>query len=110
MSAVWRCPVCEGVNRGGRTCSTCGATVPPGEPLRAAVRTRLPSTTTEHVPLPVPPTPRRRQLRELPPPEELIRMAPHDLFAPREGVEVRPLPGGCLVSFAPRRGNREMWP
>jgi hypothetical protein len=108
MSAVWRCPVCEGVNRGGRTCSTCGATVPPGEPLREAVRTRLPSS-TRHVPPPVPPTPRRRQLRELPSPEQLIDIDPHDLFAPRDGVEIRPMPGGCLVSFAPRRGNPRTW-
>lgn len=26
----WRCPVCEGVNRGGRVCSTCGETLPIG--------------------------------------------------------------------------------
>jgi hypothetical protein len=104
MSAIWRCPVCEGVNRGGRTCSACGATVPPGEPLRAAVRTRLPSAA--HAPPPVPRTPRRRQLRELSSPEELIRMDPHDLFAARDSVDIRPLPGGCLVSFVPRSGNR----
>lgn len=30
MPAVWRCPVCEGVNRGGRTCSTCGEQLPSG--------------------------------------------------------------------------------
>jgi hypothetical protein len=23
--SVWRCPVCEGVNQGGRTCTACGA-------------------------------------------------------------------------------------
>jgi hypothetical protein len=103
MSSIWRCPVCEGVNRRGRTCSTCGATVPPGEPLRAAVRTRLPSPA--HVPPPVPPTPRRRQLREVPSPEELIRMDPRDLFSARD-LDIRPLPGGCLVSFVPRPGHR----
>ena len=40
--SVWRCRVCEGVNQGGRVCATCGTQVPPGEPLRAAVRSRLP--------------------------------------------------------------------
>ena len=30
IAEVWRCPVCEGVNRGGRTCATCGETLPEG--------------------------------------------------------------------------------
>jgi hypothetical protein len=58
-----------------------------------------------YAPPPVPPTPRRRQLRELPSPEELIRMDPRDLFSARD-LDIRPLPGGCLVSFVPRRGHR----
>jgi hypothetical protein len=100
VSAVWRCRVCEAVNRGGRTCETCGATVPHGEALREAVRTRLPNTLPS-APPPVPPTPRRRDLREIPPPEELVLVDPYDLFDP-DGVDIRPLPGGCLVSMAPR--------
>ena len=48
MSAVWRCRVCGGVNRGERVCSTCGAVVPRGEPLRAAVRTVAPNTPPTH--------------------------------------------------------------
>jgi hypothetical protein len=63
--SVWRCSVCEGVNQGGMTCTACGAVMPHGEPLRAAVRSRLPSA-DEPAPPPVPPTPRRRKLRELP--------------------------------------------
>ena len=102
MSLIWRCRVCEGVNQGGRTCATCGAEVPRGEPLRAAVRTRLPST-LEPVPPPVPPTPRRRQLRELPTVHELSRLDPDEMFEGAYGLDMRPLPGGCLVSFMPRR-------
>ena len=55
MTGIWRCRVCEGVNSGGRVCATCGTEVPRGEPLRAAVRTRLPSTLPP-APPPVPPT------------------------------------------------------
>lgn len=104
MSAVWRCRVCEGVNQGGRTCATCGGEVPAGENLRAAVRTRLPST-VEPVPPPVPPTARRRELRDMPSMEELTRLDPYELMAP-DGVDIRPMPGGCLVSLAPRSVHR----
>ena len=55
MSAVWRCRLCEGVNRGGRVCATCGAEVPHGEPLRAAIRTITPSTFQPATPPPTPP-------------------------------------------------------
>ena len=105
MSGVWRCRVCEGVNQGGRTCATCGAVVPVGEPVRAAVRTRIP-TTTRSAPPPVPPTPRRRDLDELPTLEELLLGDPRDLFSPGGRLEVTPLPGGCLVSPMPRRRRR----
>jgi hypothetical protein len=105
VTVVWRCRVCEAVNRGGRECATCGAVVPRGEPLRAAVRTRVP-TATRRSPAPVPPTPRRRELRALPAPEELILADPFDLFAAPDGFDVRPLPGGCLVSMGPRRRRR----
>ncbi len=102
MSAVWRCRVCEGVNQGGRTCSTCGGVVPRGEVARAAVRTRLPAN-DRGAPPPVPPTPRRRELREWLPPEE-IEIDSLELFGDGRGFEVRPMPGGCLiVGPRPRR-------
>lgn len=104
MSAVWRCRVCEGVNQGGRTCAVCGAEVPPGEKLRTAVRTRIPKA-SETVPPPVPPTPRRRELRDVPTPEELTALGPADLFGSLSDVDIRPMPGGCLVSVVPRRGG-----
>jgi hypothetical protein len=108
MSALWRCPVCEGVNRGGRTCATCGAVVPHGEPLRAAVRTRFPST-AEPAPSPVPPTPSRRELWEMPTPEELARVKSDDLLTSPRDFKVTPLPGGCLVSFVPRQYRQRSW-
>ena len=107
MSAVWRCRVCEGVNQGGRTCATCGAVVPLGEPVRAAVRARIPSTESRPPPPPpVPPTPRRRELEELPTIEDLLFGDPEDLFAPGDRLELTPLPGGCLFSPVPRRRRR----
>ncbi|WP_148256805.1 hypothetical protein [Kribbella flavida] len=99
--SVWRCRVCEGVNQGGRTCTICGAEVPPGEVLRTAVRRRVPSAHP-----PVPATPRRRELRDLPAPDELRPLEPGDLFGSLEDVEIRPLPGGCLVSVVPRPRRR----
>jgi hypothetical protein len=102
MNTVWRCRVCEGVNQGGRTCSTCGTIVPRGESARAAVRTRLPAH-DPGAPPPVPPTPRRRELREWPRPEE-IEIDSLELFGSPRGYEVRPMPGGCLIiGPGPRR-------
>ena len=108
MSTVWRCPVCEGVNQGGRTCTACGAVVPHGQPLRTAVKSRLPSA-GEPAPPPVPPTPRRRELREMPTPDELQLVEPDDLLSTDSGFRMVPLPGGCLVSFAPRRTQQRSW-
>jgi hypothetical protein len=105
MSAMWRCPVCEGVNRGGRTCAACGARMPPGESLREAVKTRLPST-VEPARAPVPPTPRPRELRELPTPEELSTVDPDYLLTSPRDFRVIPLPGGCLVTAVPGRYRR----
>jgi hypothetical protein len=102
MSVIWRCPVCEGVNQGGRICTACGAVVPHGQPLRAAVKSRLPSA-GEPPPPPVPPTPRRRELRELPTPDELSHVEPDDLLTAGSGFRIVPLPGGCLISATPRR-------
>ena len=102
---MWRCRVCEGVNASGRTCAICGAEVPPGEVLRTAVRTRIPQAAGP-APPPVPPTPRRRDFRDMPSPEELRPLTPADLFGSLEDVDIRPMPGGCLVSFAPKTTSR----
>jgi hypothetical protein len=103
--SVWRCRVCEGVNQGGRVCATCGAVVPPGEPLRAAVRTRLPSRTEPAAPAPVPPTPRRSELRSMPTPEQIDFVNRDRMFSSFDDIDIRPLPGGCLVSFGPGRNR-----
>ena len=81
LGPVWRCRVCEGVNRGGRVCATCGAEVPLGEPLRAAVRTVKPSSTRPATPPPVPPNPTRRELRDYPVPEEIYPVESDDRLA-----------------------------
>jgi hypothetical protein len=102
---MWRCRVCEGVNSSGRTCAICGAEVPPGEVLRTAVRTRKPQAASP-APPPVPPTTRRRERRRTPTPEELGPLTPADLFGSLEDIDIRPMPGGCLVSFAPKPVSR----
>lgn len=107
MSAVWRCRVCEGVNQGGRTCAACGAVVPAGEPIRAAVRTRMPAAAPA-APPPVPPTPRRRDLRELPTMADLHRVDSAELFEPDSRMAITPIPGGCLIAPAPVR-RRPRW-
>jgi hypothetical protein len=96
MIGIWRCRVCEGVNQGGRVCATCGTEVPRGEPLRAAVRTRLPSTLPP-APPPVPPTARRRELRTMPTPADLRRVDPDGRLEAFDGFTILPLPGGCIV-------------
>ena len=110
MSAVWRCPVCEGVNQGGRTCGTCGSVVPHGEKVRAAVRTRSPRADSSIAP-PVPPTPRRREMRDLPSPDELREVDPYDLFTRGGDFDIEIVPGGCLVPVGPRprRRRRRSW-
>jgi hypothetical protein len=65
----WRCPVCEGVNHGGRVCSTCGETLPPGfTPADAAG----PPASRPSSPVVVP-APRGRRL---PSPEEVFGSNP----------------------------------
>lgn len=102
LGPVWRCRVCEGVNRDGRTCTTCGAQVPVGEPLRAAVRTVRPSSTQPAVPPPVPPDPTRQELRRYPVLEEIYAVESDERLGFDNGFDIRPLPGGCLFSFGPR--------
>lgn len=100
---IWRCRVCEGVNQGGRTCTTCGAQVPVTEPLRAAARTHIPTPTTSRTPTPpVPPTPRRRDLRTMPTPDDMSRMDTSDLLSGRGDFKIIPIPGGCLFTGVPR--------
>lgn len=104
--SVWRCRLCEGVNRGGRVCATCGAAVPAGEPLRAAVRAIAPSSTQPAVAPPsppVPPTTRRRDLRAMPAPEEIHPVDSEEHLDFTNSFDIRPLPGGCLMTFGPRR-------
>lgn len=102
---VWRCRVCEGVNRNGRLCAICGAQVPAGEPLRAAVRTVKPSSTRPATPPPVPPNPTRRDLRTHPALEEIHPVESDDRLDFDNGFVIRPMPGGCLVVFGPRGGR-----
>ena len=132
MSAVWRCRMCEGVNRGGRVCVTCGAEVPRGEPLRAALRTVTPSNLQPaHPPLTPEPTPpstppstlvslagpsmvgppagpaqhEPRDLRTLPAPEEIHPVDSEEPLDFDNAFDIRPLPGGCLMTFGPRRSR-----
>lgn len=104
--SMWRCRVCEGINQGGRACSTCGTVVAPGEPLRAAVRARVPSKEPPAAPPPVPPKPRREELRDLPTLEEMLFGDPTDLFESGGRMRIVPMPGGCLMAPVPRRRRR----
>jgi hypothetical protein len=45
----------------------------------------------------------------MPTPEEMMVMDPFDLFAADDGVEFRPMPGGCLYSVGPRRRRPPGW-
>ena len=103
LGPVWRCRVCEGVNRSGRVCATCGTEVPIGEPLRAAVRTIKPSSTRPAAPPPVPPDPSRQDLRTHPIPEEIYPVDSDDHLDFDNGFEIHPMPGGCMITSGPRR-------
>jgi hypothetical protein len=71
---AWRCPVCEGINEGGRVCTTCGAVLAEDRPLPVAARVRPPATIVPLLPPPSasppstpPPAPRgRRRSRPVP--------------------------------------------
>jgi hypothetical protein len=60
-------------------------------------------------PPPVPPTPQARELRELPTPEEMTQVESEQLFSGSGNFRMIPLPGGCLVSFVPRRYRQRDW-
>lgn len=49
---AWRCPVCEGINEGGRVCTTCGAVLAEDRPLPVAARVRPPATIVPVLPSP----------------------------------------------------------
>ncbi len=105
LGPVWRCRVCEGVNRGGRICATCGAAVPVGEPLRAAVRTIRPSSTRPAIPPPVPPNPTRHDLRVYPIPEEMHPVDSDEALDFTNGISITPMPFGCMINVGPRRNS-----
>jgi hypothetical protein len=69
--ATWRCPVCEGVNHGGRVCSTCGETLPAGfVPEDATRRPAAPAPTSAPRVVAAPRAPRH------PSPEEIFGSNP----------------------------------
>jgi hypothetical protein len=68
-TGTWRCPVCEGVNHGGRVCSTCGERLPDGfVPESASRRAAPPSEAPRVVSAPRPP--------RTPSPEEIFGSNP----------------------------------
>jgi hypothetical protein len=66
---AWICPVCEGVNRGGRVCSTCGERLPDGFTPRSALRS-MPAPPAVPTVVPAPRAPRD------PSPEEIFGSNP----------------------------------
>jgi hypothetical protein len=75
--AVWRCPVCEGVNRGGRTCSTCGEQLPPGfVPVDAAAQPRVPRAPAHPPVAPRPTVVAPPRTPRFPSPEEIFGSNP----------------------------------
>ena len=69
-TGTWRCPVCEGVNHGGRVCSTCGERLPDGFIPEAASRRPAPAPRVPVV-APVPRSP------STPSPEEIFGSNPY---------------------------------
>jgi hypothetical protein len=51
----------------------------------------------------VPPSASRRELRDLPAPEEIWPVYSEEPLSFDNGFDIRPLPGGCLFSFGPHR-------
>jgi hypothetical protein len=69
-TTTWRCPVCEGINHGGRVCSTCGERLPDGYVPPSAVRRPAPRADAPPTVVPAPREPR------LPSPEEIFGSNP----------------------------------
>jgi hypothetical protein len=86
---AWRCPVCEGINEGGRICTTCGAVLAEDRPLPVAARVRPPATIVPVLSPPVAPAPAPslpasrgwRRSRPAPPPApEPLPPSPAEIF------------------------------
>lgn len=77
--------------------------MPPGEPLRAAVRSIKPSSIRPETPPPVPPNPTRHDLRTYPIPEEIHPVDSEDPLDFTNGFSITPLPFGCMINLGPRR-------
>jgi hypothetical protein len=69
-TGIWRCPVCEGINHGGRVCATCGEQLPDGYVPAAATRRPAPRPSAATTVVPAPLAPR------LPSPEEIFGSNP----------------------------------
>jgi hypothetical protein len=95
MNTLWQCAVCETINHGGRTCTACGAAMTRRSAATNSVRGRL-------APLPSPPAP-----TPLPEPiQRAINREPvddADWDDYNSGINMVPLPGGCLFTVRPRR-------
>jgi hypothetical protein len=100
VNALWRCSVCETVNRGGLECSACGAVMTRRSAAVNAVRGRV-------APVPPPPDPQE----PLPPPvrrainrEPVVEEEwPYD---EEMSYKMVPVPGGCVMVGTPRRTRR----
>jgi len=98
MNAIWRCGVCETVNHGGTTCSACGASLTRRSTVATVARARL------SPPAPPPPSP-------APVPEPVRRAINREPVAEEEwevyesGVDMMPIPGGCLFTVGPKRSS-----
>lgn len=99
MSTMWRCGVCETVNRDARSCTACGAQLTRRSAVATSVRGRV---APEPVPPPVPPwgtlpEPVQRAINREPVPAE--EWEPYETGP---SFDIKPLPGGCLVVAGPR--------
>jgi hypothetical protein len=96
MNTIWRCSVCEAVNKGGRECAACGAVMTRRSATTTAVRGRV-------APVPMPPDPQE----PLPPPvQEAINREPvieeEWPYDDELSFKMLPVPGGCVVVRTPR--------
>ena len=92
---MWTCAVCETVNPGGRTCNACGAQLTRRAAVTTTVRGGLPTPLPPVLP-PLPEPVQRAINREPIPPEEW------EAYEAENRLDVRPIPGGCLLVFGPR--------
>ena len=101
MSTMWRCGVCETVNRDSRACAACGAQLTRRSAALTSVRGRTPPADPSDPPWGTPPPlpqPVERAINREPMPEEEL-----EAWAPGPSqVSVRPIPGGCLFVVRPK--------